>query len=65
MTCPRCQGFMVKDDVTDYFVTIKVMRCVNCSHTIDLQKVYNADSNMWRHRVDKPKKGKGRPLQHR
>ena len=63
MTCPRCNGFMVKDDVRDFFIIIRIMRCVNCSHTIDIKKALNDHSNMRRHRVDKSKARKTSSLQ--
>ena len=38
-TCDRCGGLMVRDSlyqVEDQFLELKVARCLNCGHTVDL-----------------------------
>jgi len=40
MECPRCQGFMVHDTLTDFSMVIAVERCVNCGHRDDRQSIH-------------------------
>ncbi len=45
MTCPRCQGLMVEDDVFDPIEEaishITVMRCLLCGEILDAVVIYN------------------------
>ncbi|MDR4494210.1 MAG: hypothetical protein R3B74_07270 [Nitrospirales bacterium] len=38
MKCPRCQGFVIHDQIwssTDNLRTLPILRCLNCGETIE------------------------------
>lgn len=35
MECPRCQGFMVFERFSDFFVSFHAWKCINCGSIMD------------------------------
>ncbi len=35
MDCPRCDGLMVREQVSDFFDEVNAWRCVNCGAMVD------------------------------
>lgn len=44
MKCPRCQGFLIPDQVwssTDHIGMLPILRCLNCGETIEDEIIRN------------------------
>ncbi|HET8760363.1 MAG TPA: hypothetical protein VFN94_04805 [Nitrospiria bacterium] len=35
MTCPKCNGMMYSERLSDYFLTFYAWKCVNCGSIVD------------------------------
>jgi DNA-directed RNA polymerase subunit M/transcription elongation factor TFIIS len=43
MDCPKCQGLMISERMTDYSIVFYAWRCVNCGTIVDTMILKNKE----------------------